>query len=162
MSKRWYLVAAYSLIWLASSAVVVVLYCADITPETIARNISAIRIAIVLGASISATLISILFHLYFRKLKLLEEHDRLVAKVRNDFAQVRTLRGIVSVCCYCKKVHNGKGYWEQIEEYVTNNSHARFSHGICPKCLAKLDTEICSPEIVMPAGAQFSAVPKIS
>ena len=153
MSKRWYLVAACSLIWLASFAMVAVLYGADITAETIAQNIFPIRMAIVLGALISAVLLSVLLHLYFHKLKLLEERDRLLAEVRNDLAQVRTLRGLVSVCSYCKKVHNGKGYWEQIEEYVTNNSHTRFSHGICPKCMAKLDTEIRSLKVVMPAGA---------
>ncbi len=134
MSKQWYLVAAYGLIWLASSAMVTVLYGADITAETIAQNIFPIRIAIVLGALISAALLSILLHLYFRKLKLLEERYRLLAEVRNDLAQVRTLRGLVSVCCHCKKVRNGKGYWEQIEAYVTRNSHAQFSHGLCPEC----------------------------
>jgi hypothetical protein len=142
MSKRRYLVAAYSLIWLASSAMVIVLYGTDITAETIAQNIFTIRVAIVLGTLTSAVLLSILLHLYFHKLKLLEERDRLLAKTRDDLAQVKTLRGLVSVCCYCKKVCNGKGCWEQIEAYVANNSHARFSHGICPECVAKLYAEI--------------------
>ena len=148
MSKRRYLFAAYSLIWLASSAMVIVLYGPEITAETIARNIFPIRIAIVLGMLTSAALLSILLHLYFRKLKLLEERDRLIAEIRDDLAQIRTLRGLVPVCSYCKKVRNDKGYWEQIEEYVANNSHARFSHGICPECTAKLDTEICSLKIM--------------
>lgn len=151
MSKRWYLVAAYSLIWLASSAMVTVLYSADITAETIARNIFPIRIAIILGALISAALLSILLHLYFRKLKLLEERDRLLAEVRNDLAQIRTLRGLVSVCAYCRKVRNGKGYWEQIEAYVANNSHAQFTHGVCPECMAMVETEICSLHGALPA-----------
>src|ERR1035437_9185002 len=144
MSKRWHLVAAYSVIWLASSAMVTMLYSADITAETIARNIFPIRIAIVLGALISAALLSILLHLYFHKLKLLEERDQLLAEVRNDLAQIKTLRGLVSVCCYCRKVRNGKGYWEPIEAYVANNSHAQFTHGVCPECMAMVETEICS------------------
>lgn len=134
MSKRWCLVAAYSLIWLASSAMVTVLYGANITAETIARNIIPIRMAIVLGALISAVLLSILLRLYFHKLKLLKERDRLIAEIRHNLAQVRTLRGLVTICSYCKKVRNGKSYWEQIEAYVTNNSHVQFSHGICPEC----------------------------
>ncbi len=138
MAKRWYLVAVYSLIWPASSAMVTLLYGADITAETIARDIFPVRIALALGALISAALITTLLHLYFRKLKLLEERDRLIAEILDDLAQVKTLRGLVSVCAYCKKVRNGKGRWEQIEAYVANNSHAEFSHGICPECMASL------------------------
>ena len=148
MAKRWHLVAAYSLIWLASSALVAVLYGADITAETISRNIFPIRLALVFGALTSAVLLSILLHLYFHKLKLLEERDQLLAEVRNDLAQVKTLRGLVSVCCYCRKVRNGKGYWEQIEAYVANNSHAQFTHGVCPECMARVETEICSLQVV--------------
>src|ERR1035437_2142314 len=148
MSKRWHLVAAYSLIWLASSALVAVLYSADITAETIARNIFSIRVAIVFGALISAALLSILLHLYFRKLKLLEERDRLITEIRDDLAEVRTLRGLVSVCAYCRKVRNGKGCWEAIEAYVANNSHAQFTHGVCPECMARVETEICSLQVV--------------
>lgn len=153
MAKRWYSIAAYSSIWLASSAMVAVLYGANITAETITRNIFPIRIAIILGALISTVLFSTLLHLYFCKSKLLKERDRLVAKVRDDLAQIRTLRGLLPVCSYCKKVRNSEGCWEQIEAYVTNNSHVRFSHGICPECMAKLDTDICFLKDAMPADA---------
>lgn len=136
--KRRHLVAAYSLILLA---MFIVLYSMDITAETIAQNIFPIRIALVAGTLISAVLFSILLHLYSCKLKLLEERDRLIAEIRHDLAHVRTLRGLVSVCSYCKKIRNGKGYWEQIEAYVTNNSHAQFSHGICPECMVSLQRE---------------------
>jgi len=156
--KKWHLIAAYGLIWLAISAMFAVLYGAEITAETIARNIFPIRIAIVLGALISATLLSILLHLYFRKLKLLEERDRLIAEIRDDSAKIKILRGLLSVCSYCKKVRNSEGNWEQIEEYITNNSHAEFSHGVCPECMAKLDTEICSLHVAVPADKNKYAV----
>lgn len=161
MAKQWNIISAYSLIWLASVAMGAALYGADITAETIARNFYSIRIAIAFGALLNAVLLSILLHLHFRKLKLLEERDRLVKELRHDFALVRTMRGIVSVCSYCKKVRNGKGYWEQIEAYMTDNSHARFSHGVCPECIIKLqedNTDLRFPEVVMPAGVRYSAV----
>jgi hypothetical protein len=48
--------------------------------------------------------------------------------------ELRTLRGIIRVCSYCRKVHNEDGAWQQIEAYVRARSHAEFSHGICPDC----------------------------
>jgi hypothetical protein len=48
--------------------------------------------------------------------------------------QVKTLRGLLPLCSYCKKVRDDQGYWNQIEAYVAEHSHADFSHGICPEC----------------------------
>ena len=48
--------------------------------------------------------------------------------------QVRTLRGILPICSYCKKIRNDQRYWEQLEHYISENTGATFSHGICPDC----------------------------
>jgi hypothetical protein len=34
-----------------------------------------------------------------------------------------------------------KGYWNQIESYVSDRSEAEFSHSICPDCIKKLYPE---------------------
>jgi hypothetical protein len=62
------------------------------------------------------------------------EHD---ARVTSDraLAELRTLRGIIPICSYCKKVRSEVGDWEQIESYVRTHSDAEFSHGICPECV---------------------------
>jgi len=57
----------------------------------------------------------------------------------------------MSVCAYCRKVRNGKGCWEPIEAYVANNSHAQFTHEVCPECMARVETEICSLHGALPA-----------
>lgn len=116
----------------------------DITAATIAQKILAVRIALISGALCSALLLSTLLHLYFRELKLLEERDRLVVKLQDALAHVKTLRGLFPVCAYCKKVRNDRGYWEQIEEYIANHSQAEFTHGVCPECMPKLQEEILS------------------
>jgi sensor histidine kinase YesM len=51
--------------------------------------------------------------------------------------EVRTLRGILPICSYCKKVRDDKGYWNQVEQYVSDHTDAKFSHGICPSCYEK-------------------------
>ncbi len=46
--------------------------------------------------------------------------------------QVRTLRGLVSICAACKKIRDDEGYWHQVEIYVYDHTEAEFSHGLCP------------------------------
>jgi K+-sensing histidine kinase KdpD len=55
-------------------------------------------------------------------------------------AHVRTLRGLVPICAWCKRIRNDRGYWEQLELYLKNHSEADFTHGMCPDC-AKKQTE---------------------
>ena len=65
----------------------------------------------------------------------LEEERR---RLQQALDEVRTLRGIVPICSNCKKIRDDKGYWNQVEKYVSDHTEARFSHGICPDCLEKL------------------------
>ena len=50
-------------------------------------------------------------------------------------AEVKTLRGLIRVCAWCRKVDTGS-CWQQFEAYVRDHSHAEFTHGICPVCMA--------------------------
>lgn len=50
----------------------------------------------------------------------------------------KTLSGMLPICASCKKIRDDKGYWNQIEAYITEHSEAKFSHGICPECMKKL------------------------
>lgn len=59
------------------------------------------------------------------------ERDRLQAALD----EVQALRGLLPICCHCKKIRNDTGYWEQLEKYVGDRTGASFSHGICPECL---------------------------
>lgn len=49
-------------------------------------------------------------------------------------ASVRTLRGMLPLCAWCRRVRTDAGYWEQIETYITAHSDARFTHGLCQEC----------------------------
>nr|MBF0222004.1 hypothetical protein [Desulfobulbaceae bacterium] len=48
--------------------------------------------------------------------------------------EIRTLRGIIPICCHCKKIRDDAGLWNKIESYVSKHSYAEFSHGVCPEC----------------------------
>lgn len=66
-----------------------------------------------------------------------EAHSDLVEANR----KIRVLRGVLPICASCKNIRNDKGYWEQMEAYISKFSHAEFSHGICEECIAKLYPE---------------------
>jgi len=61
-----------------------------------------------------------------------------VRELEAALAQVNRLQGLVPICAWCKKVRNDQNYWQQVETYVSEHSQARFTHGVCPDCTAKL------------------------
>ena len=70
------------------------------------------------------------------------ERERLIGELKEALANVRTLSGMLPICASCKKVRDDKGYWNQIEVYISKHSDALFSHGICPDCGKKAYEEI--------------------
>lgn len=66
--------------------------------------------------------------------ELVAERD----KLRVALAEVKTLRGFIPICAACKKIRDDKGYWNQIEAYISKHTDAQFSHGICPECVTRL------------------------
>lgn len=66
------------------------------------------------------------------------ERERVIRELQNAVAEIKTLRGILPICAGCKKIRDDNGYWQQVEAYVTQNTEARFFHGLCPDCLEKL------------------------
>jgi len=70
-----------------------------------------------------------------RQVEELEERGRLLQQ-RLD--EIETLRGLLPMCAWCRKVRNDEGFWESLEAYVSARMDADLTHGICPDCLPKL------------------------
>jgi len=66
-----------------------------------------------------------------------EEREELVRKLQTALEEVRTLRAILPICSYCRKVRDDENYWHTVEGYIAQHTGTRFSHGICPSCLAE-------------------------
>jgi len=62
---------------------------------------------------------------------------RQIKELQSAMAQIKTLRGLLPICTYCKKIRDDKQYWREVESYVTTHTEAKFSHGICPDCYKK-------------------------
>jgi PAS domain S-box-containing protein len=76
-----------------------------------------------------------------------EERNKLIADLKDAFARIRTLSGLLPICSGCKKIRDDKGAWEHIEVYIRNHSEADFSHGICPECLNRLYPGLAEEEV---------------
>jgi PAS domain S-box-containing protein len=84
--------------------------------------------------------VSVLFRDISQRKNAEAESERLIRELRAALADVRTLRGLIPICAWCKKIRNDDGYWEQLEAYIRNHSEADFTHGMCPDC-AREQTE---------------------
>lgn len=67
------------------------------------------------------------------------------AALRRALGDIKTLRGFLPICAWCKKVRDDRGYWNQIERYVAEHSEATFTHGICPECAEQINAESRPP-----------------
>jgi PAS domain S-box-containing protein len=67
-----------------------------------------------------------------------QEREHLIEELKAALEKVQTLSGLLPICASCKKIRDDKGYWNQIETYISNYSEAEFSHSICPDCAKEL------------------------
>jgi hypothetical protein len=59
------------------------------------------------------------------------------AELKKALDEVKTLTGLLPMCCFCKKVRTDEGYWQQVDAYITSHTTAKVSHGFCPECARK-------------------------
>ncbi|PKN19031.1 MAG: hypothetical protein CVU71_09635 [Deltaproteobacteria bacterium HGW-Deltaproteobacteria-6] len=65
------------------------------------------------------------------------ERERLMTERQNALSEIKVLSGMLPICSSCKKIRNDEGYWEQLENYISDHSRAEFSHSFCPDCAKK-------------------------
>lgn len=71
-----------------------------------------------------------------------KERADILHTLRDALEEVRLLTGLLPICSTCKKIRDDKGYWRQLEEYISTHSDARFTHSICPECTEKFYKDI--------------------
>ncbi|MCB2183100.1 MAG: response regulator [Desulfobulbaceae bacterium] len=71
---------------------------------------------------------------------------RLNRELEQALKEIKTLRGILPLCSYCKKIRDDKGYWEQVDVYIRKYSGADVSHSLCPDCRNKYYPDLAFPD----------------
>ena len=51
--------------------------------------------------------------------------------------EIKVLKGLLPICAHCKRIRDDDGYWQMLEQYITDNSEAVFSHSVCDECIAE-------------------------
>lgn len=69
--------------------------------------------------------------------KLEREREEAIFQLEKALAEIKTLRGILPLCSFCKKIRDDKGYWEKVDVYIHKYLQADISHSICPDCAEK-------------------------
>lgn len=63
------------------------------------------------------------------------ERQKLIIKLKDANAKIKTLQGLLPICAACKKIRNNDdNSWTNIESYIRERSDAEFTHSMCPSC----------------------------
>ncbi len=71
------------------------------------------------------------------KHRMEREREDLLRQLQAALAEVKTLSGLLPICCSCKKIRDDSGYWNQIETYLIKHTDASFTHSFCNECAVK-------------------------
>lgn len=52
-----------------------------------------------------------------------------LTEIKASEEETKTLKGIIPICMHCKEIRDDKGYWNQLEKYISEHSGAQFNHG---------------------------------
>ena len=76
---------------------------------------------------------------FWRRWQEIRQANRRLAAALKE---IEHLRGILPICCSCKKIRDDDGYWHEVEAYFETHLDSSFTHGICNDCIAKLYPEL--------------------
>ncbi len=67
-----------------------------------------------------------------------QKREKLIKKSGTASGEVRTPQGVLVICSYCKSIRDDQNFWQGVENYISKQTEAQFSHGICPNCYEKI------------------------
>ena len=124
-------------IWLASTPIAILL-----------RNNFFFISALIIGMVACYSMEYYARNNFFLMVKLEEEKAKLsetnrelqnrVQELERAHKEIKVLSGLIPICAKCKKIRDDRGYWNQIENYISEHSEAVFSHALCPECIEEL------------------------
>lgn len=68
--------------------------------------------------------------------------SNLILLVIEDVTEMFHLKRLLPICASCKKIKNDDNYWENVADYLKENTDLEFTHGICPDCAKRLYSDL--------------------
>ncbi len=62
--------------------------------------------------------------------------EELLNRLKKAEREIEVLSGLLPYCPSCKKVRNDSGYWDQLADYVKQQSALKFESSLCPGCMS--------------------------
>jgi len=112
-------------------------FSAPSRPATVTCKDGSVRMIEIYGANVRGPNSLIVIVDITERERHREEKELIIKKLEQALSEVHTLRGILPLCSFCKKIRNDEGYWEQVDVYISKHSQADISHGLCPECAKK-------------------------
>ncbi len=80
--------------------------------------------------------------LLIRSMRYAIERQKMITQREKNLKEIKTLRGLIPMCAWCRNIRDDKGYWKKVEKYIEEHTDASFTHGICPRCLKKVNPQL--------------------
>jgi hypothetical protein len=66
--------------------------------------------------------------------RALDREKEVTKKLNKSLSEIKVLESFLPICAQCKKIRDDHGVWQHPEEYISQHTNTRFSHGYCPDC----------------------------
>ena len=63
------------------------------------------------------------------------QREQLIGEFKQALAEIDTLKGILPICSFCKRIRDDQGTWQEVDHCIHDHSSAAVSHSICPSCV---------------------------
>ena len=74
-------------------------------------------------------------HLLSRAILHSIERHKLLKELEKKMSEIKTLKGLIPICAWCRNIRDDDGYWKKVEEYISEHTDAAFTHGMCEECV---------------------------
>jgi DNA-binding response OmpR family regulator len=77
--------------------------------------------------------------------RVVELQEALAGRIREleeAMSHIKRLQGILPICMHCHRIRDDREVWQRLEQYITENTEAMLSHGLCPECAKKYYPEL--------------------
>lgn len=78
--------------------------------------------------------------------EMLRTRLRVAERILRYSNEINQLQDLIPICAYCSKIRDEADFWQGVDTYLKARTGTRFSHGICPDCLAKETAELTNTE----------------